>query len=128
MHLFRIGLQRQFRRSCIFASTESELKSSLDKAPRLSNDIWILSSDTICQLNQLFSNSEAAMLSGFNHPIVKLINFLKSTQFLHCLRAVIMSICPQLGRNSIDTDTILSTSSSQSDHDHIVLQCTLSNC
>ena len=61
MHLFRIGLQRQFRRSCIFASTESELKSSLDKAPRLSNDIWSLSSDTICQLNQLFSNSEAAM-------------------------------------------------------------------
>ena len=64
MHLFRIGLQRQFRRSCIFASTESELKSSLDKAPRLSNDIWILSSDTICQLNQLFSNCEAAMLSS----------------------------------------------------------------
>ena len=36
----------------------------VDKAPRLciSNDIWILSSDTvtICQLNQLFSNSEAA--------------------------------------------------------------------
>ena len=27
-----------------------------------SNDIWILSSDTICQLNQLFSNSEAKML------------------------------------------------------------------
>ena len=37
----------------------------LDKAPRpsISNGIWILSSDTICQLNQLFSNSEAAMLS-----------------------------------------------------------------
>ena len=36
----------------------------VDKAPRLSisNDNWILSSDTvtICQLNQLFSNSEAA--------------------------------------------------------------------
>ena len=64
MHLFRIGLQRQFRRSFIFASTESELKSSLDKAPRLNNDIWSLSSDTICQLNQLFSNGEAAMLSS----------------------------------------------------------------
>ena len=39
--------------------------SLVDKAPRLSisNDIWILSSDTICQLNQSFSNSEAAMLS-----------------------------------------------------------------
>ena len=37
----------------------------LDKAPRLSisNDFWILSSDTICQLNQIFPNSEAAMLS-----------------------------------------------------------------
>ena len=37
----------------------------LDKASRLSisNDIGILSSDTICQLNQIFSNSEAAMLS-----------------------------------------------------------------
>ena len=43
---------------------------SLDKAPRLSISIviWILSSDTdtICQLNQLFSNSvsEVAMLSS----------------------------------------------------------------
>ena len=37
-----------------------------EKAPRLSisNIIWILSShtDTICQLSQLYSNSEAAML------------------------------------------------------------------
>ena len=29
----------------------------------ISNVIWILSSDTICQLNQLFSNSGAATLS-----------------------------------------------------------------
>ena len=29
----------------------------------ISVDIWILSSDTFCRLNQLFSNSEAAMLS-----------------------------------------------------------------
>ena len=38
---------------------------ALDKAPRLSISIgiWILSSDTICQLKQLFSNSEAPMLS-----------------------------------------------------------------
>ena len=37
----------------------------VDKAPRpsISNVIWVLSSDTICQLNQLFSNSEVAMLS-----------------------------------------------------------------
>ena len=37
----------------------------LDKAPRLSTSIviWILSSDTICQLNQFNTNSEAAMLS-----------------------------------------------------------------
>ena len=37
----------------------------IDKALRLSisNSIWILSSDTICQRNQLLSNSEAAMLT-----------------------------------------------------------------
>ena len=37
----------------------------LDKVPRLSISIviWILSSDTICQLNQFNTNSEAAMLS-----------------------------------------------------------------
>ena len=39
----------------------------LDQAPRpsISNVIWVLSSDTdtICQLNQLNTNSEAAMLS-----------------------------------------------------------------
>ena len=37
----------------------------VDKArrPSISNVIWVLSSDTICQLNQLFSNSELAMLS-----------------------------------------------------------------
>ena len=36
-----------------------------DKAPRpcISNLIWVLSSDPICQFNQLFLNSEAAMLS-----------------------------------------------------------------
>ena len=39
--------------------------ASLDKAPRpsISNVYWISSSDTICQLSQLFSNSEGAMLS-----------------------------------------------------------------
>ena len=41
------------------------LASRIDKAPRLSISIviWILSSDTICQLNQFNTNSEAAMLS-----------------------------------------------------------------
>ena len=40
----------------------------VDKAPRLSISIviWILSSDTICQLNQFNTNSEAAMLSIFD--------------------------------------------------------------
>ena len=39
--------------------------TGVDKAPRLSISIviWILSSDTICQLNQFNTNSEAAMLS-----------------------------------------------------------------
>ena len=48
---------------CLSLGAEKELR--VDKAPRpsISNVIWILSSDTICQLNQLFSNSEAAMLS-----------------------------------------------------------------
>ena len=41
--------------------------SVIDKAPRLSISIviWILSSDTICQLNQFNTNSEAAMLSRY---------------------------------------------------------------
>ena len=38
----------------------------LDKAarPSISNIIWILLSDTICQLNQFNTNSETAMLSN----------------------------------------------------------------
>ena len=38
---------------------------TVDKAPRLSIiiDIWILLSDTICQLIQFYTNSEAEMLS-----------------------------------------------------------------
>ena len=40
-------------------SSKQNSQQKLDKAPLLSigNDIWILQSDTICQLNQLFSNS-----------------------------------------------------------------------
>ena len=43
----------------------STIRTCIDKAPRLSISIviWILSSDTICQLNQFNTNSEAAMLS-----------------------------------------------------------------
>ena len=43
-----------------------EMKFGIDKAPPLSISIfiWILSSDTICQLNQFNTNSEAAMLSS----------------------------------------------------------------
>ena len=41
-------------------------KPAIDNAPRpsISHVIWTLSSDNICQLNQQFSNSEAAMLSS----------------------------------------------------------------
>ena len=48
---------------CLSLGAEKKLR--VDKAPRacISNVIWILSSDTICQLNQLLSNSEAAMLT-----------------------------------------------------------------
>ena len=37
----------------------------VDKAPRpsISIGVWIFSSDTFCQFNQLFSNSDAPMLS-----------------------------------------------------------------
>ena len=45
----------------------------LDKAPHhnISNVIQILSSGTTCQLKQLFSKSEAAMLSARNIPVSK---------------------------------------------------------
>ena len=41
-------------------SSKQNSQQKLEKAPLLSiisNDIWILSSDSICQLNQLMSNS-----------------------------------------------------------------------
>ena len=46
----------------------SILVAELDKAtrPNISKVVWILSSNTICQLNQLFSNSEAKTLSMQN--------------------------------------------------------------
>ena len=49
-------------------NTEFQIQENtdwVDKAPRpsISNVIWVLSSDNIYQINQLFSNSEVAMLS-----------------------------------------------------------------
>ena len=41
----------------------------------LENDIWILSSVTFCQLNQLFSNSEVVMLSSLAMPINSTLKF-----------------------------------------------------
>ena len=66
--------------------------SILDKAPRLSISIviWILSSDTVCQLNQFNTNSEAAMLSipeGCQERVgLKnlLLNFLMNYQLQRC--------------------------------------------
>ena len=55
----------QSNNTCPQSGSNISHLTDIDKAPlpSISNDIWILSSDTICQLNQLFSNSEAAMLS-----------------------------------------------------------------
>ena len=54
----------EFYNWSVFAISAFFVVSWVEKATRLciSNDIWILSSDTICQLNQILSNSEAAML------------------------------------------------------------------
>ena len=60
------GFVRQSSVLKIFLPMEAGNKEdcSLDMAPRrsISIVIWILSSDTICQLNQFNTNSEAAML------------------------------------------------------------------
>ena len=58
----------------------------IDKAPRpsISNVIWVLSSDTICQLNQLFSNSEVAMLS-MTEVLWEMLNRLSSRIKVNCL-------------------------------------------
>ena len=58
----------------------------VDKAPRpsISNVIWVLSSDTICQLNQLFSNSEVAMLS-MTEVLWEMLNRLSSRIKVNCL-------------------------------------------
>ena len=57
--ILQIGQQSVLRRS----------DGQLDKAPHLSISIiiWILSSDTICQLNRFHTNSEAVMLSNPSH-------------------------------------------------------------
>ena len=57
----------------------------LDKEPRLSISIviWILSSDTICQLNQFHTNSEAEMLSMHSHLKMALMFTISSGSTTH---------------------------------------------
>ena len=52
----------------ILCQIYAKMPLRLDKAPRLgiSIVIWILSSETICQLIQFNTNSEAAMLSIYD--------------------------------------------------------------
>ena len=55
--------------------------------PSISNVIWVLSSDTdtIFQLNQLFSNSEVVMLSSLAMPINSTLKFhLKGFMIFRC--------------------------------------------
>ena len=65
---------------------------SVDKAPRLSISIviWILSSDTICQLNHLFSNSEAAMLSSLGGRLLPALR-ISNTVLLFFVKEVVIS-------------------------------------
>ena len=62
----------------------------LDKAPRLSIrvDIWILLSDTICQLIQFYTNSEAALLPTYDCFLIIAALFLRfkvSKYNMHCI-------------------------------------------
>ena len=61
--LKKISPLARLRNFCI--TRKADVGPNVDKAPRpsISNFIWVLSSDTICQLNQFNTNSEAAMLS-----------------------------------------------------------------
>ena len=62
------GMRRYWRPSStyplIYTKTATQMEVTLDKAPRFSirRVIWILLSDTICQLIQFYTNSEAALL------------------------------------------------------------------
>ena len=68
MHLFFLnpsGIFNTALNNLLYFWPVRTFSAFLDKASRpISNVIWVLSSDTICQLNQLFSNSEVAMLSN----------------------------------------------------------------
>ena len=59
----------------------------VDKAPRLSISIviWILSSDTICQLNQFNTNSEATMLFSQYYLVLLGIKWNWVSKVLLCL-------------------------------------------
>ena len=76
---------------------QRRVSQHLDKAPRPSNSnvIWILSSDTdtICELNQLFSNSEAgADKSMICKPESKQEgDNLNSPQYLNCVMSILNS-------------------------------------
>ena len=73
-------LQEQ-EKMILMSNTEMSAMKSPDKAPslRISNDFWILSFDTIFQLNQLFSNSEAALM-GLKPTRSNVCRFLSSSQ------------------------------------------------
>ena len=71
-HVLRVSHQRSMIK--FFISNNPPL----DKAPRpsISNAIWVLSSDTTSQLNQLFLNSDAAMLSTLDLKLKEMILWL----------------------------------------------------
>ena len=75
-HQYQVELfnMSQSNNTCPQSGSNISHLTDIDKAPlpSISNDIWILSSDVICQLNQLFSNSEAAMLSSRTAPSTRL--------------------------------------------------------
>ena len=65
------------KENAIFVLCQICNRHTLDKAPRLSISIviWILSSNTICQLNQFHTNREAAMLSNPGPPSTVVLYF-----------------------------------------------------
>ena len=66
--------------TCPQSGSDTSHLTDIDKAPRpsISNDDWIQSCD-ICQLNQLFSNSEAATLSSRTAQSTRLHKTLKQS-------------------------------------------------
>ena len=83
------GMRRYWRPSStyplIYTKTATQMEVTLDKAPRFSirRVIWILLSDTICQLIQFYTNSEAALLSMPRRSRVTLSSSLWKRARLH---------------------------------------------